>query len=201
MATDIAFALGILLLLGKRVPPSLKIFITALAIIDDLIAILVIAIFYTDAIQWIYLLDAFLVYGLLLILRYYRVFQLPIYICGGAIMWYFMLKSGIHATIAGVLLAFAIPFRPNKNLCPSHKLQECLHKPIAYGVLPIFALVNTAIVFHISPQEVFAPHMLGIFFGLLLGKPIGIFFASLLAVKVGWANLPKELTWRYILGA
>lgn len=149
MATEIAFALGVLALLGNRVLASLKVFLTALAVMDDLGAILVIAIFYTAQLSLAYLIGALAVFSLLVMLnRFFRVMSLITYLLGGALMWFLMLKSGVHATIAGVMLAFAIPFstKEDDEESPSHKLEHFLHKPVAFVILPIFALANTGIV-------------------------------------------------------
>ncbi|WP_310494573.1 Na+/H+ antiporter NhaA [Dechloromonas sp.] len=204
MATDIAFALGVLALLGSRVPASLKVFLTALAVMDDLGAIVVIAIFYTTQFSPGYLLAAFAVFGLLVVLNRLRVMALLPYLLGGALMWFLMLKSGVHATIAGVLLAFAIPFSGNGDdeSSPSHHLEHMLSKPVAFVVLPIFALANTGIVISAGwQQELLSSNSLGILGGLVLGKPLGILLASLLAVAVGVCALPGDLKRRHILGA
>lgn len=201
MATDIAFALGILSLAGKKIPITIKIFLTALAIIDDLGAILVIAIFYTSGISIYYLLGAFGIFFLLLILNKLNIYKLYIYLILGFIMWYFMLKSGVHATIAGVLLAFAIPFRKNKEKNISYKLQHFLHKPVAYIIIPIFALANTAI---ILPKSFYLalihPNSLGIFLGLFLGKVLGIVLFSFLMIKFGIAKLYEKMNWSNLIG-
>ncbi len=145
MATDIAFALGVLSLLGNRVPISLKVFLTALAVIDDLGAIIVIALFYTTSLAWVYLLAAIGIFVLLLLLnKKFNVTNLIPYLIGGVIMWYCMLHSGVHATIAGVLLAITIPFKKGDPKCLSNKMQSALHYPVAFAILPIFALANTA---------------------------------------------------------
>jgi NhaA family Na+:H+ antiporter len=202
MATDIAFALGVLSLLGRHIPLSLKIFLTALAIIDDLGAILVIALFYGDNFSLLYLLLALGIFGMLLIFNRLRIYSLPFYLIPGVVMWYFMLQSGIHATIAGVLLAFAIPFRDGGHASPSHRLQHFLHKPVALLVMPIFALANTGIVLSEVPlTSLFAPHTFGIMAGLLLGKPLGIIGFSLLAIKMRWAEMPDGVFTRQLLGA
>ena len=149
MATDIAFALGALALLGSRIPASLKIFLTALAVIDDLAAIVVIAVFYTAQLSLVDLLCALAALAVLITFnRIWRVMALWPYLLGGAVMWFFMFKSGVHATIAGVLLAFAIPFsaKSKDKPSPSHRLEHWLHRPVAFLVLPIFALANTGIV-------------------------------------------------------
>jgi NhaA family Na+:H+ antiporter len=200
MATDIAFALGILSLLGKKVPTSLKIFLTALAVIDDLGAILVIAIFYTKTLLWTNLFIALGIFGFLLILNRLKVKNLIPYLIGGVIMWYFMLNSGVHATITGVLLAFAIPFGDGSKKSTSIVLQQFLHKPVAFVILPIFALANTAIILSSNMGEVLSQHYsLGIALGLIVGKPLGIFTISLLAVKLGICKLPSDLNWKSIL--
>lgn len=202
MATDIAFALGVLSLLGKRVPPSMKIFLTALAVIDDLGAILIIAIFYTGTLQWTNLLISLGIFVLLLICNRAKVRHLVPYLAGGVAMWYFMLHSGVHATITGVLLAFAIPFGKGDRYSTSYVLQHFLHKPVAFIILPLFALANTAIV--ITPDfgvALSANHSIGVALGLIVGKPLGIFLFSLLAVASGICKLPADLNWTSVVGA
>ncbi len=200
MATDIAFALGILSLLGKKVPISLKIFLTALAVIDDLGAILVIALFYTKTIFWIYLLISLGIFGFLLILNRLKVRNLIPYLIGGILMWYFMLHSGVHATITGVLLAFAIPFGNGNKKSTSYILQHLLHKPVAFFILPLFALANTAISLNGDLGEILTQHYsIGIATGLIAGKPLGIFSLSLLVVKMGVCQLPSDINWKSIL--
>ena len=202
MATDIAFALGVLGLLGRRIPAPLKVFLAALAIIDDLGAILLIAIFYTSDFSLMYLLLALGVYGGLLVLNRLGVNGLPFYLIPGVVMWYFMLQSGVHATVAGVLLAFALPFRDGSETSPSYKLQHFLHKPVAFGIMPIFALANTGIVFSGRWFEgLTTANSLGVLAGLLVGKPLGIFTASLIAVKTGLSQLSADLSWKHIIGA
>jgi NhaA family Na+:H+ antiporter len=201
MATDIAFALGILSLLGNRVPTSLKIFLTALAVIDDLGAILVIAIFYTKTLLWDNLIVALGIFGFLLILNRLKVRNLIPYLIGGVVMWYFMLNSGVHATITGVLLAFAIPFGNGNKKSTSFILQHFLHKPVAFIILPIFALANTAIILSSNMGEILTEHYsIGIALGLIVGKPLGIFTLSFLAVKLGICKLPEDLNWKSIIG-
>lgn len=202
MATDIAFAIGILSLLGNRVPTSLKIFLTALAVIDDLGAIIVIAIFYTDTIAFINLGIAFAIMGGLFILNRRKVHNLIPYLIGGAVMWYFMLNSGIHATITGVLLAFVIPFGDGGKKTSSYKLQHFLHKPVAFFILPLFAIANTCISINSDWQKGLShSNSLGILAGLVIGKPFGIWLFSFLAVSLGICALPKDLKWKNILGA
>lgn len=200
MATDIAFALGVLSLLGSRVPTSLKIFLTALAVIDDLGAIIIIAVFYTKTIFWTNLLIALGVFALLLALNKLKVRNLLPYLIGGAVMWYFMLNSGVHATITGVLLAFAIPFGSNGEKSTSYILQHFLHKPVAFVILPVFALANTAILFSGSLGQILTQnYSIGIALGLIVGKPIGIFLSTFFAVKFGLCKLPEDLKWQTIL--
>lgn len=202
MATDIAFALGVLALLGNKVPVSLKIFLSALAIIDDLGAILVIALFYQKDFSFLYFLLTIGVCVGLLIINRLNVNRLSAYIIPGVIMWYFMLLSGIHATIAGVLLAVAIPFRSGDENSPSYKLQHFLHRPVAFIIMPLFALANTGIVLAGNwMQGLITSNGLGISAGLFLGKPLGIFLFSLLAVKLGLSRLPEEVHWNHIVGA
>ena len=201
MATDIAFALGVLSLLGSRVPASLKIFLTALAVIDDLGAIIIIAIFYTKTLFWSNLLIALGLFILLLILNRMKIKNLIPYLIGGIAMWYFMLHSGVHATITGVLLAFAIPFGNGDKKSTSYILQHALHKPVAFIILPLFALANTAIIFKGNLIEtVTENNSLGIALGLIIGKPIGIFLMSFLAVTLGFCKLPKDVNWKSIFG-
>ncbi len=204
MATDIAFALGVLALLGSRVPASLKVFLTALAVMDDLGAIIVIAVFYTASVSTAYLFGALVVLGLLFLLKKAGVMLLIPYLIGGALMWYLMLKSGVHATIAGVLTAFTIPFTPTEDdeTSPSYKLEHFLHKPVAFIILPIFALANTGIVIGADALETLTnPNEIGIMGGLILGKPIGIMLLSFAAVSLGISRLPLDLSWRHIFGA
>lgn len=202
MATDIAFALGVLSLLGNRVPVSLKIFLTALAVIDDLGAILVIAFFYTKTILWTNLLIALALFiGLFILGKYFKVRNLIPYLIGGVAMWYFMLHSGIHATITGVLLAFAIPFGKGEKKSTSYILQHALHKPVAFVILPIFALANTAIAVNGNIEEILvATSSIGIALGLIIGKPLGIFLLTLVAVKLRFCRLPEGLNWKTIVG-
>jgi NhaA family Na+:H+ antiporter len=201
MATDIAFAIGILSLLGNRVPTSLKILLTAIAVIDDLGAILVIAIFYTTSLSFINLLIVLAVFVCLLLLNKFKINFLIFYIIGGIVMWYFMLHSGIHSTLAGILLAFAIPFGKGEKNSLSYKLQDWLHIPVALIILPLFALANTAIVFGKGwDTGLAAPGSLGIFAGLIIGKPLGVVSFSFLSVSCGVCALPLGLKWKEILG-
>ena len=202
IATDIAFALGVLAILGSRVPISLKIFLAALAIIDDLGAIVIIAFFYMGSFSLPYFILALGIFAGLLILNRLGVHRLPFYLIPGFAMWYFMLKSGIHATLAGVLLAFAIPFARGDEKSPSYKLQHFLHRPVAFVIMPLFALANTGFVIAGNGIEGLATsNSLGIIAGLFFGKPLGIFLFSVLAVKLGLSQLPGDLFWRHIIGA
>ena len=202
MATDIAFAIGILSLLGNRVPGSLKVFLTALAVMDDLGAIIVIAIFYTTALAFTNLFIALGIFGVLLILNRLKVHNLIPYLIGGAFMWYFMLHSGVHATITGVLLAFAIPFGDGGEKSPSYILQHFLHKPVAFFILPLFAIANTCIVIGSNWQSgLLEASSLGIIAGLVIGKPLGIWLFSFIGVGLGFCVLPKDLKWKNIAGA
>jgi Na+:H+ antiporter, NhaA family len=201
MATDIAFALGILSLLGSRVPVSLKIFLTALAVIDDLGAILVIAVFYTKTLLLTNLFIAIGIFLLLLVFNRLKIRNLVLYLLGGLAMWYFMLHSGVHATLAGVLLAFALPFGRGDEKSPSYILQHHIHKPVAFIVLPVFALANTAIILSPDLGSVLSqPYSTGIALGLIIGKPLGIFLLTFLAVASGLCKLPAELNWKIIIG-
>jgi NhaA family Na+:H+ antiporter len=202
MATDIAFAIGILSLLGNRVPTSLKIFLTALAVIDDLGAIIVIAIFYTTTITFANLFIALGIFGFLLILNRLKIHNLIPYLIGGVAMWYFMLHSGVHATITGVLLAFVIPFGNGREKSPSYILQHYLHKPVAFFILPLFAIANTCISIGDSWQNGLGQaYSLGIIAGLFIGKPLGICLFSFIGVGLGLCALPTDLKWKNIIGA
>ncbi|MFN8326238.1 MAG: Na+/H+ antiporter NhaA [Flavobacteriaceae bacterium] len=201
MATDIAFALGILSLLGNKVPTSLKVFLTALAVIDDLGAILVIAIFYTNNLSLFNLGIALGIFAVLLIMNRLKVRNLIPYLVLGVFMWYFMLNSGVHATISGVLLAFAIPFGNGDKKSTSYILQHWLHKPVAFLILPIFALANTAIIINSDWHYALTHHYtIGIAIGLILGKFIGISLFSYAAVKTKICQLPDDLNWKSIFG-
>ncbi|HEU0109508.1 MAG TPA: Na+/H+ antiporter NhaA [Flavisolibacter sp.] len=202
MATDIAFALGMLALAGSRVPFSLKIFLTALAIIDDLGAITIIAIFYNTGISWAFLVSAMGIFFILMIMNKLGVKNLIFYLVPGVVMWYCMLQSGVHATITGVLLAFAIPFHDNDRKNPSYHLQHFLHRPVAFIILPIFALANTGI--HLSGEwmkELLSSNSLGIMAGLVLGKPLGILLFSWVLLKTKLTSLPQNVNWKHMLGA
>lgn len=201
MATDIAFAIGILSLLGKRVPVALKVFLTALAIVDDLGAILVIAIFYTTALAANYLLYALGIFLLLIFINRMGVKSVWYYLIPGLFIWYFIHHSGIHATIAGVLTAFAIPIQGKKNgHSPIQVVEHAISTPVNFMIMPLFALANTNIRFESSMVEGLAsPLGLGIIAGLFIGKPLGITLLSWIAVKSGISELPKDVRWSQIL--
>ena len=205
MATDIAFALGALAMLGNRIPVSLKIFVVAFAVIDDLGAIVLIALFYTAQVDQLALAGALLIWLVLLIMnRFFHVMSLLPYLLGGALMWILMLKSGIHATITGVLLAFAIPFSSfsEDQASPSHKLENFLHMPVAFLILPIFALANTGVLFESGwLQSLTQVNSIGIAAGLIAGKPLGVLLLSFTAVYFGLCKLPADLKWPHVMGA
>lgn len=205
MATDIAFALGALALLGNRVPASLKVLVVAFAVIDDLCAIIVIAVFYTANLSIWYLVGALAVWILLFALnQFLRVHYLIVYLFGGVLMWFLMLKSGVHATIAGVLLAFAIPFtaKDDDEESLSYQLENILQKPVAFVILPIFALANTGIIIGADwAHSLASTNSLGIILGLIIGKPIGITLASYASTAIGICKMPLDLNWKHVLGA
>lgn len=205
MATDIAFALGILALLGPRVPPALKIFVVAFAVIDDLGAIVLIAVFYTTQVCVAYLLAALAVWAVLIALnRPLRVMALTPYLLGGAVIWYCLINAGIHASIAGVMLAFAIPFTAPgpAGQSPSHRLMHRLHKPVAFLILPVFALANTGVNLDASSLPGPGDHnVLGITAGLVVGKPLGVLVFCGIAVASGVCMLPDNVRWKHMVGA
>ena len=205
MATDIAFALGVLAILGNRIPASLKVFVVAFAVIDDLGAIVIIAAFYTAQLSVWYLVGALAVWTLLLALnRLFRVMSLFPYLVGGTLMWFLMLNSGVHATVAGVMLAFAIPFsaKDDDPKSPSHKLEHFLHKPVAFIILPLFALANTGIAMEADwTQDLTNANSVGIAAGLIAGKPLGVTFLCFVAIASGICRLPSDLKWSHMIGA
>lgn len=201
-ATDIAFAIAIMGLLGDRVPPALKVFLTALAIIDDLGAIIVIGIFYGNGFSGLYLLLTALICFALYLLNRKGNENFWIYLILGLFLWFCMLHSGIHATLAGVILAFALPFKSGSPATLSYRIEHKIQWPVTYIILPLFALSNTAIAIKSEiTGALFSPESLGIFFGLLIGKPIGIFFFSLLAIRLGIASLSSSINKTMIFGA
>lgn len=202
MATDIAFALAILAMLGKKVPTSLKIFLAALAIVDDLIAILVIAVFYSAELHVAYLGYAGAIMLLLVIFNKMGIRSLAFYLIPGLFIWYFIHHSGIHATIAGVLTALVIPMTTkSEKESPLLKLEHALINPVNFLIVPIFALANTNIRFESSMLDgLVSPLGLGIIAGLCIGKPLGVFLMSKLAVKLNIAQLPAGANWKHIVG-
>ncbi|KJY81498.1 pH-dependent sodium/proton antiporter [Vibrio galatheae] len=199
-ATDIAFALGIMALLGNRVPVSLKVFLLALAIIDDLGVVVIIALFYTGELSTTALAVGFAMTAALFMLNSKQVTKLTPYMIVGAILWFAVLKSGVHATLAGVVIGFAIPLKGNKGEhSPLKHMEHALHPYVAFGILPLFAFANAGISLEgVSMSGLTSMLPLGIALGLLVGKPVGIFSFSWLAVKAGVAKLPDGITFRHI---
>jgi len=205
MATDIAFALGALAMLGSRVPAALKVFVVAYAVMDDLGAMLIIAAFYTAKLSFGYLAAAVAVWLVLVLLnRRFHVQALTPYLAGGLLTWWLLHHSGVHATLAGVALAFAIPYssRDADTASPSHRLEAWLHRPVAFGILPVFALANTGLTLDGAwAQSLTSTNSVGIIAGLVAGKPLGVVAGAFVAVKSGFSRLPSELSWRHIIGA
>lgn len=206
-ATDIAFALGVISLLGSRVPASLKIFLAALAIIDDLGAVIIIAIFYSDGISLPDLLGAFLVLGLLLALNRRGVLQLWPYLVLGVILWVLVYRSGIHATLAGVGLALTIPLRMKEGKpddishSPLHRLEHGLGTIVPFIVVPIFGFANAGVSFaHVEAGGFINPLTLGIALGLAVGKLVGVFGSAAAMIRLGFADLPAHASWMQLFG-
>lgn len=201
-ATDIAFALAILALLGSRVPLSLKIFLVSVAIFDDVGAIVIIALFYTSDLSVTALVTAACCLPVLYILNRRGVSEITPYLFLGLVMWVAVLKSGVHATLAGVVLAVFIPLRdPDKESSPLHEIEHDLHTAVAYGILPIFAFANAGISLSgVSFESFLHPVPLGIIAGLFIGKQVGVFAFCALGVLLGIARLPEDLRWAHIYG-
>ncbi|MCD6046166.1 MAG: nhaA [Gammaproteobacteria bacterium] len=202
-ATDIAFSLGVLSLLKSRIPTSLKIFLTALAILDDLGAIIVIAVFYTTGLSWLLVIAAFFCITILVLFNLIGLMRFTPYAIVGFILWLCVLGSGIHATLAGIALAFAYPLHDKRNHLhlPSRKIESYLHPWVAYAILPLFAFANAGVTLsHVTESSLIHPITLGVFAGLLFGKPLGIFMACWLAVKSKAANLPNGVDFGMIYG-
>ncbi len=201
MATDIAFALGVLALLGKRVPVSLKLFLMTLAIIDDLGAIIVIALVYSGELSQVSLILAAVSIIALIAMNRSGVSRLAPYLLVGLVLWICVLKSGVHATLAGVVLAFCIPLRTSSKASPLLTLEHGLHPWVAYGILPLFAFANAGVSLAGVTMDSFTHSVpLGIAAGLLLGKTLGVFGLTWLAVKTRMASLPREANWGHVLG-
>ena len=200
-ATDIAFAIGIVMLLGSRVPTSLKVFLTAVAIIDDLGAIVVIALFYTHELSLTMLLGAGAAALVLLTLNRFKVTRVDLYVVMGLVMWVCVLKSGVHATLAGVLTALAIPMRDAQGNSPVEAVEHGLHPWVAFVVLPMFAFSNAGVALAgVSVGTLFSSLPLGIAAGLVLGKAIGVFGVAMLLIRMGWAQAPSDASTRQLLG-
>ena len=201
-ATDIAFALGILALIGSRAPVALKIFLLAIAIIDDLGAIVIIAVFYTSQLSINALTISMLGFAVAIVLNRMGIQRTAPYLLVGIVMWVFVLKSGVHATLAGVLIALTIPLKSkNEDEALLYKMEHGLHPWVAFLILPIFAVANAGVNFTgIGIDDLLQPLTLGIAVGLFLGKQIGVFLATWIGVKSGIARLPEHVTWRHVYG-
>jgi len=201
MATDIAFALAVISLLDKRVPVSLKIFLAALAIVDDLIAILVIAFFYSSGIELAYIGYAAAFMAVLVLMNRFNVKNPYLYLIPGIFVWYFIHHSGIHATIAGVMIAMTLPTNDTSIESPLERLEHALVKPVNFLIIPIFAFANTNITLQSEMLHGLTSSLgLGIFFGLLVGKPVGIFVTSWICNRLGMGTLPEGSSWTHIIG-
>lgn len=201
MATDIAFALAVINLLGNRIPSSLKIFLAALAIVDDLIAILVIAFFYSSGIELTYLYYAAAGMVVLILMNRFNVLNPYLYLIPGVFIWYFIHHSGIHATIAGVLVAMTIPTNDTAIESPLERLEHALTKPVNFLIIPLFAFANTNITLEKEMLGGLTSGLgLGISLGLLVGKPIGILLTSFLCTKAKLSSLPEGSNWKHIVG-
>ena len=200
-ATDIAFALGVLALLGKRVPPSLKVFLLTLAIIDDLGAIVIIAIFYTQDLSAISLTLGLTCLSILILMNYRGITELKPYMFVGIIMWICVLKSGVHATLAGVALGMIIPLRDHNGGSPAETLEHALHPWVAFFILPVFAFANAGVEINFEQLgTLFDPVPLGVMAGLFIGKQLGVFLFSLVVIKLGFARLPTGASWLQLYG-
>ena len=201
-ATDIAFSLGVLSLLGSRVPLSLKVFLTALAIIDDLGAVIIIAIFYTGDLNINALFGAAIITGALIVLNRSHVMSLVPYLALGVLLWVLVFMSGIHATLAGVILALTIPLAIKEpGLSPLFKLEHGIQRWVAFAIVPIFGFANAGVPFdRLSADALLSPLPLGIAAGLFVGKQVGVFGMAFVAVKGGWATMPQGASWRHVYG-
>jgi NhaA family Na+:H+ antiporter len=206
-ATDIAFALGVLSLLGSRVPASLKVFLTALAIIDDLGAVIIIAIFYTSGLSTPYLAGAAAVLAVLIAMNRMGVLNLLPYALLGLVLWVLVLKSGVHATLAGVALALTVPLRVSQGIArdlersPLHRMEHSLHKIVPFVIIPLFGFANAGVSFAgMSLSSLAEPLTLGVAAGLVVGKLVGVLGTSALAIKLGLADLPRNANWVHLTG-
>lgn len=200
-ATDIAFALGIVMLLGSRVPASLKVFLTAVAIIDDLGAIVVIALFYTQQLSMTMLAGALACTAVLWALNRTQIMRADVYVAVGLVMWVLVLKSGVHATLAGVVTALAIPMRDARGHSPLQSVEHGLHPWVAFLVLPMFAFSNAGVVLAgVSLQTLLSPVPLGIALGLVAGKAVGVYGVATLVIRMGWARAPAAASARQLFG-
>jgi NhaA family Na+:H+ antiporter len=206
-ATDIAFALGVLSLLGNRVPAALKVFLTALAIIDDLGAVIIIAVFYTSGLSLAYLGAAFAVIALLIALNRMGVLSLVPYILLGVVLWVLVLKSGVHATLAGVALALTVPLRVSPGIAhdldhsPLHRLEHALHGVVPFVIMPIFGFANAGVsLTGLTPAALLEPLTLGVAAGLVVGKLVGVLGASALAIRLKLADMPANAGWSHLVG-
>lgn len=201
MATDIAFAIAIVMILGNKVPVSLKVFLSALAIVDDLSAIIVIAIFYSTSLHFLYLLYSAGIVLLLLAFNRAGIRNIAFYLVPGLLMWYFIHHSGVHATIAGVLTALTIPANRRNDHSPLENLEHILARPVNFAIMPLFALANTNIRFEKGMAGgLTTPLGMGVILGLLVGKPLGIFLFSFISVKMGVSSLPSGSQWKHVIG-
>jgi NhaA family Na+:H+ antiporter len=203
-ATDIAFALGIISLLGSRVPMSVKVFLTTVAVVDDLGAIVVIALFYTPGIETVFLTLAAATTAILVLMNLLSCRLMGLYIFVGLFLWYFMLKSGVHATLAGVILGLTIPYRLPKRPedSPLHLAEKSLSPYVAYGILPIFGLASAGVpLAGFTPDLLMLPLTLGVSLGLILGKPLGVFGTVWILAKAGLVNRPHGSSWDHLFGA
>lgn len=201
-ATDIAFALGVLALLGSRVPLSLKIFLTAIAIIDDLLAIIVIALFYSGDLAWHHLLWAAVITTAMVVCNRFKISHMGIYLLLGLMLWVLVLKSGVHATLAGVVVAFCIPLHNRQqNSSPLEELEHRLHPYVAFLIVPVFAFANAGVsLTGLGLQQLFSPLSLGLILGLFLGKQLGVMLMVWISVKLKLAQLPKNCSWSMVYG-
>lgn len=202
VATDIAFALGILSLFGKRVPLGLKLFLMSLAIFDDVGAIIIIALFYTMKLHYLWLFFGSLIILVMWLLNIFKVKNLLPYILAGIALWMCVLHSGVHATVAGVLFAFMIPLKGMKSESPLQRMEKFLHPWVAFLLIPLFALANAGIAFGQLNSSLLTSYLfVGILLGLVLGKQLGVFCFTWITIRCGWAKLPKNVSWRAIYGA